>query len=261
MRHRERRRARSSGAGTTARGARRSRRRTPRVIAVRAAAARIGDWRLEGASVYVTLEPCAMCAGALVLARVARVVYGCADPKAGAVDDALLIGQRSRASTTASRWSTGVLDEDCASGCGASSRRCGFARRRRAAPSARDRRRGRDSTATACRAGRAVMTSSVWPSIGVLARTGGRGGGRSPPCQKATGSFSAFCELGVGDEPVLVRDLHERAEHAHPALRDLPRRRACRRSGAAPAGATRETGTRRGSARRASGRSSARPRR
>jgi tRNA(adenine34) deaminase len=55
------------------------------IIAIRAAAARLGDWRLEGATAYVTLEPCAMCAGALVLARVARVVYGCADPKAGAV--------------------------------------------------------------------------------------------------------------------------------------------------------------------------------
>ena len=51
------------------------------MIAIRAAASRIGDWRLEGAQRYVTLEPCAMCAGALVLARVARVVYGCAIPR------------------------------------------------------------------------------------------------------------------------------------------------------------------------------------
>ncbi len=54
-------------------------------IALRRAAATTGGWRLEGATAYVTLEPCAMCAGALVNARVARVVYGCDDPKAGAV--------------------------------------------------------------------------------------------------------------------------------------------------------------------------------
>jgi tRNA(adenine34) deaminase len=50
-------------------------------------------WRLEGLTVYVTLEPCPMCAGALVNARVARVVYGCADPKAGAVDTLFSIGR------------------------------------------------------------------------------------------------------------------------------------------------------------------------
>lgn len=53
------------------------------VLALRAAAARLGDWRLEGHTVYATLEPCAMCAGALVLARVATLVYGARDPKAG----------------------------------------------------------------------------------------------------------------------------------------------------------------------------------
>jgi tRNA(adenine34) deaminase len=54
------------------------------ILALRAAAEALGSWRLEGASVYVTLEPCPMCAGALVLARVARLVYGPQDPKAGA---------------------------------------------------------------------------------------------------------------------------------------------------------------------------------
>jgi tRNA(adenine34) deaminase len=54
------------------------------ILALRAAAEALGTWRLEGASVYVTLEPCPMCAGALVLARVARLVYGPQDPKAGA---------------------------------------------------------------------------------------------------------------------------------------------------------------------------------
>jgi tRNA(adenine34) deaminase len=54
------------------------------VLALREAAKAIGSWRLTGASLYVTLEPCAMCAGAIVLARVPRVVYAAADPKAGA---------------------------------------------------------------------------------------------------------------------------------------------------------------------------------
>lgn len=53
------------------------------ILALREAAARLGDWRLTDCTLYVTLEPCAMCAGALVLARVARLVYGAVDPKAG----------------------------------------------------------------------------------------------------------------------------------------------------------------------------------
>jgi tRNA(adenine34) deaminase len=53
------------------------------VLALRAAAERVGGWRLDGCTIYVTLEPCAMCAGAIVLARVERLVYGAADPKAG----------------------------------------------------------------------------------------------------------------------------------------------------------------------------------
>jgi tRNA(adenine34) deaminase len=59
------------------------------MIAIRAAARAIGHWRLLGTTLYVTLEPCAMCAGAIVLARVPRVVYGCADPKAGAAGSVL----------------------------------------------------------------------------------------------------------------------------------------------------------------------------
>ena len=55
------------------------------LLALRAAAQSLGTWRLEGCTLVVTLEPCTMCAGASVLARVARVVYGAADPKAGAV--------------------------------------------------------------------------------------------------------------------------------------------------------------------------------
>ena len=55
------------------------------ILALRAAASALGTWRLEGCSAYVTLEPCAMCAGAMVLARVDRLLYGATDPKAGAV--------------------------------------------------------------------------------------------------------------------------------------------------------------------------------
>jgi tRNA(adenine34) deaminase len=59
------------------------------VLALREAAAAAGSWRVLDAVVYVTLEPCAMCAGALVLARVARVVFAAADPKAGACGSVL----------------------------------------------------------------------------------------------------------------------------------------------------------------------------
>ena len=55
------------------------------ILALRAAASARGEWRLDGCTLVVTLEPCAMCAGAVVLARIARLVYGAIDPKAGAV--------------------------------------------------------------------------------------------------------------------------------------------------------------------------------
>ncbi|MGH8775319.1 MAG: nucleoside deaminase [Jiangellaceae bacterium] len=55
------------------------------ILALQAAAGVRGSWRLEGCTLVVTLEPCAMCAGASVLARVSRLVYGAVDPKAGAV--------------------------------------------------------------------------------------------------------------------------------------------------------------------------------
>jgi len=55
------------------------------MIAITQAADALGSWRLTGCTLYVTLEPCAMCAGAMVLARIDRLVYGATDPKAGAV--------------------------------------------------------------------------------------------------------------------------------------------------------------------------------
>ena len=59
------------------------------ILAIRAAAEALGGWRLPGTVLYVTLEPCAMCAGAIVLARIPEVVYGAADPKAGAAGSVL----------------------------------------------------------------------------------------------------------------------------------------------------------------------------
>ncbi|CAN5924600.1 tRNA adenosine(34) deaminase TadA [soil metagenome] len=66
------------------------------IVAIRAAAQKLGTWRLEDTTLYVTLEPCVMCAGALVNARVGRVVYGADDPKAGACATLFSIGQDPR---------------------------------------------------------------------------------------------------------------------------------------------------------------------
>jgi tRNA(adenine34) deaminase len=55
------------------------------IVAIRAAAQAVGEWRLDGLTLVVTLEPCTMCAGAITAARLSRVVFGAADPRAGAV--------------------------------------------------------------------------------------------------------------------------------------------------------------------------------
>jgi tRNA(adenine34) deaminase len=83
------------------------------MVALRAAAARLRSWRLLDVTCYVTLEPCAMCAGALVHARVPRVVYGCDDPKAGAVRSLYAIGQDGRLNHRFDLTS-GVLGTECA---------------------------------------------------------------------------------------------------------------------------------------------------
>jgi tRNA(adenine34) deaminase len=59
------------------------------IIAIRRAAATLGNYRLTGATLYVTIEPCLMCVGAMVHARLARLVYGAAEPKAGAIESAM----------------------------------------------------------------------------------------------------------------------------------------------------------------------------
>lgn len=83
------------------------------IVALRAAAATRGSWRLGGTTLYVTLEPCVMCAGAMLHARIARLVYGCRDDKAGAVDSLFTLGRDPRLNH---RFEVvcGVLDAECA---------------------------------------------------------------------------------------------------------------------------------------------------
>lgn len=73
------------------------------IIAIRKACRKIGDWRLEDCTMYVTLEPCPMCAGAIVQARIPRVVIGCMNPKAGCAVLSWTCSTRT-ASTTRQRW-------------------------------------------------------------------------------------------------------------------------------------------------------------
>jgi tRNA(adenine34) deaminase len=83
------------------------------VLALRAAAAVRGEWRLEGATLAVTVEPCTMCAGALVLARVARVVFGAWEPRTGAVGS-LWDVVRDRRLNHRPEVVGGVLEAECA---------------------------------------------------------------------------------------------------------------------------------------------------
>jgi tRNA(adenine34) deaminase len=82
------------------------------MIALRAAAQRLKTWRLIGVTAYVTLEPCPMCAGALVNSRVDALVYGCDDPKAGAVKSLYQIGLDGRLNHRFQLVS-GVLEQEC----------------------------------------------------------------------------------------------------------------------------------------------------
>jgi len=83
------------------------------IVALREASAATASWRLVGATVYTTLEPCPMCAGALVNARIARVVYACTDPKAGAIDTLFTIGKDARLNHRF-EVRAGVLADECA---------------------------------------------------------------------------------------------------------------------------------------------------
>ena len=99
------------------------------ILALREAARALGTWRLPGTTLYVTLEPCAMCAGAIVLARVPRVVFGTADPKAGAAGSVLDVLAEPRLNHRP-QVTAGVLADECA----AQLRAFFAARRRRPLP-------------------------------------------------------------------------------------------------------------------------------
>jgi tRNA(adenine34) deaminase len=83
------------------------------ILAIRAAAETLGGWRLPGTTLYVTLEPCAMCAGAIVLARIPTVVIGAPDPKAGAAGSVLNVLQEA-ALNHRPEVITGVREQECA---------------------------------------------------------------------------------------------------------------------------------------------------
>ncbi|SFF37599.1 tRNA(adenine34) deaminase [Fontimonas thermophila] len=82
------------------------------LVALRAAARRLGNYRLTGTTLYVTLEPCVMCAGAIVHARVARLVFGAWDPKAGAVRSVYDVIAQPRLNHRV-EWHGGVLEDAC----------------------------------------------------------------------------------------------------------------------------------------------------
>lgn len=111
---------REGEAGTEIVGRGHNRRETDRdplahaeILAIRQAAERIGGWRLTGCTMYVTLEPCAMCAGALVNSRVERLVWGAPDPKAGWCGTLGNLVQDPRLNHRL-EMTTGVLEEDSA---------------------------------------------------------------------------------------------------------------------------------------------------
>ncbi|MDG0809050.1 tRNA adenosine(34) deaminase TadA [Cohnella rhizosphaerae] len=83
------------------------------MVAIRQASDSLEAWRLLGCTLYVTLEPCPMCAGAILQSRVERVVYGAPDPKAGCVGTLMDLLQDARFNHRA-EWTSGVLQEECA---------------------------------------------------------------------------------------------------------------------------------------------------
>jgi len=102
------------------------------ILAIGAASNALGSWRLGDCTLYVTLEPCAMCAGAIILARLGRLVFGAADPKAGACSSVLDVIREPRLNHRL-EVASGMLAEEC----GAVLKEF-FARKRRAAESQRE---------------------------------------------------------------------------------------------------------------------------
>ncbi|HEY1267611.1 MAG TPA: nucleoside deaminase [Candidatus Binatia bacterium] len=82
------------------------------ILAIEAGSARLKSWRLEGCTIYVTLEPCIMCVGAILQARIARLVFGCLDPKAGAVESLYRLCEDARLNHRLP-VAGGVLGQEC----------------------------------------------------------------------------------------------------------------------------------------------------
>ncbi|MED1420588.1 tRNA adenosine(34) deaminase TadA [Bacillus smithii] len=82
------------------------------VLAIQEACRNVGSWRLEGATLYVTLEPCAMCSGAIVLSRIERVVYGAKDPKGGCAGTLMNLLTEDRFNHQCD-VTAGVLEQEC----------------------------------------------------------------------------------------------------------------------------------------------------
>ena len=82
------------------------------LAAIKKASRKLGDWRLEGCTMYVTLEPCQMCSGAIIQSRMDRVVIGCMNPKAGCAGSVLNLLQMPEFNHQA-ELATGVLEEEC----------------------------------------------------------------------------------------------------------------------------------------------------
>jgi tRNA(adenine34) deaminase len=83
------------------------------MLAITQAAARVGDWRLEGATVYVTKEPCPMCSGAMIMSRVRRVCFAVPDPKMGCLGGAANLNDLPRSNHRLDLTAGGVLEAEC----------------------------------------------------------------------------------------------------------------------------------------------------
>jgi tRNA(adenine34) deaminase len=83
------------------------------IVAIRAAAAKVGNYRLTGATLYVTVEPCLMCVGAMIHARIGTLVYGAAEPKSGAVGSAFAAHELPGLNHAFDEVVPGVLEDDC----------------------------------------------------------------------------------------------------------------------------------------------------
>lgn len=83
------------------------------INAIKKANVSLGSWRLENCTLYVTLEPCPMCAGAIIQSRISRVVYGASDPKSGCVGSLMNLVEDERFNHQA-KWEKGVLEAECA---------------------------------------------------------------------------------------------------------------------------------------------------